>query len=62
MNKQKDLLDYNREQLTLTSNELVAVKFTMGMLLNHSFGLYQLPPEEVEEYKRQIISVVERIK
>lgn len=62
MDKQKDLVSYNKEQLTLTSNELIAAKFTMGMLLNHSFGVYQLPPEEVEAYKQSIISIVERIK
>lgn len=62
MDKQKDLVSYDKERLKLTSNELVAAKFTMGMLLNHCVGLYQLPSEEVEAYKLELIDVIERMK
>ncbi len=47
--------------LPVTQSELVAVKFKMGRLINHCVGVYHMNETEVEELKREIMNVVERM-
>lgn len=45
----------------ITNVEMVATKFKLGRLINHCTGVYNMPKEEIEQHKREIIEAVRRM-